>query len=102
MVESEKIIQVIFDTVDELNEQYTEEQRLAKSIDTVLFGEGGKLDSIGVVTLIVATEQKLEEIFGISLTLADEKAMSQERSPFRTIGSLADYIEMLIEESTNV
>jgi acyl carrier protein len=100
MVESEKIIQVIFDTVDELNEQYTEEQRLAKS--TVLFGEGGKLDSIGVVTLIVATEQKLEEIFGISLTLADEKAMSQERSPFRTIGSLADYIEMLIEESTNV
>lgn len=102
MVESEKIIQVIFDTVDELNEQYTEEQRLAKSIDTVLFGEGGKLDSIGVVTLIVATEQKLEEIFDISLTLADEKAMSQERSPFRTIGSLADYIGMLIEESTDV
>lgn len=100
-MERGKIIQVIFDAVDELNEEYPEEQRLTKYLDTVLIGEGGKLDSLGVVTLIVTTEQKLEELFGVSFTLADEKAMSQERSPFRTIGSLADYIGMIVEESTN-
>ena len=35
------------------------------------------LDYLGRVSLIVALEAKLEEIFGVSFTLADEKAMSQ-------------------------
>jgi hypothetical protein len=33
----------------------------------------------------------VREQFGGSLVLADERAMSQTRSPFRTVGSLADY-----------
>jgi len=53
-----------------------------KSPDLVLYGGAGKLDSIGLVNLIVATEQRLEDIFEISLTLADEKSMSQRNSPF--------------------
>ena len=96
-----KIIQVIFDAVDELNEQYPEKQGLIKSIDTVLFGETGTLDSLGLVNLIVTTEQKIEEEFGILVSLADERAMSQKHSPFRTIGSLGDYIAILIKENTN-
>ena len=96
-----KIIQVIFDAVDELNEQYPEKQGLIKSIDTVLFGETGTLDSLGLVNLIVTTEQKIEEEFGILVSLADERAMSQKYSPFRTIGSLGDYIAILIKENTN-
>ena len=35
---------------------------------------------------------------GSGITIADEKAMSQERSPFRTIGTLVDYIDMLIND----
>lgn len=97
MINNEKVIQAIFDAIDEINEQYPEEQRLTKSADTVLFGESGKLDSLGLVNLVVATEQRLEEIFDVSLTLADEKAMSQKNSPFRTVGTLAEYISKLLE-----
>jgi len=99
MSDSNKLTQAIFDAIDEINEQIPkEQQRLTKSVDTVLFGESGKLDSLGLVNLIVATEQKLEELFEISITLADEKAMSQKNSPFRTVGTLTEYISKLMEE----
>ena len=98
MINNEKIILAIFDAIDEINEQFHKEQKLPKSTDTVLFGETGKLDSLGLVNLIVATEQRVEEIFNISLTLADEKAMSQKNSPFRTVGTLTKYISKLLQE----
>jgi acyl carrier protein len=62
---------------------------------TYLIGSGSLLDSLGLVNLIVDLEQRLENEHGISITLADERAMSQKHSPFRTVGSLADYICLL-------
>ena len=63
-----------------------------------LIGRQAVLDSLGLVTLIVDLEQRLEEEYGVSLILVDEHAMSQRRSPFRTVQSLTDYICRLIEE----
>ena len=54
-----------------------------------------------MINLIVAVEQNVEDKFDITITLADERAMSQEISPFRTVGSLADYIEMILVENKN-
>jgi len=63
-----------------------------------LIGRQAVLDSLGLVTLIVDLEQRLEEEYGVSLILVDEHAMSQRSSPFRTLQSLTDYICLLIEE----
>ena len=71
-------------------------QKIAKSVDTALLGASSKLDSLDLVNLIISTEQKLEEELDIHLTLADEKAMSQKNSPFRTVTSLAEYILLLL------
>ena len=87
--------------IDKFNEESTDEIQLIKSSHTVLFGQGSKLDSMGLINLIVAVEQSVEDEFDITITLADERAMSQENSPFRTVGSLADYIELLLEEKLN-
>ena len=94
----EKIAGAIFAAIDEINEHFPEEQHLTKTMDTVLFGKSGKLDSLGLVNLIVATEEQLEDQLGVSLTLASEKAMSQKNSPFRTVGTLTEYIAQLMEE----
>lgn len=67
---------------------------------TALFGDSGMLDSLALVALVVAVEQAIEDELGVSLSLADEKALSQKRSPYRTIGSLADYARGLIHEAT--
>lgn len=100
MMENGKIIQVIFSAIDEINQQLPKEQRLEKSIDAVLFGRSGKLDSLGLVNLIVATEQKIEEKFGVTMNLADERTMALENSPFETVRTLADHISLL-KESVN-
>lgn len=60
--------------------------------DTVLVGTDAVLDSLGVVQLIVEVEQRVEERHGISVTLANDKAMSARNSPFRTVGVLADHV----------
>ena len=65
---------------------------------TPLLGRRSDLDSVGLVRLIVDLEQRLEQEYYVSVTLADERAMSQRVSPFRDVRSLTDYICMLIEE----
>jgi len=97
----EKIVQSIYNSVDSLNAQLPTEEHITKSNDTILFGSGSKIDSLGLINLIVAVEQNIEDDFDIPITLADERAMSQENSPFRTVGSLTDYIEMLLDEKLN-
>ena len=66
--------------------------------ETVIVGPAAVLDSIGVVSLIVDIEQKLEMDHGISVTLASEKAMSQRNSPFRNAGVLAEHVCTTVTE----
>jgi len=62
---------------------------------TRLFGRDGLLDSLGLVSVVVEVEQRLSDL-GISLM--DDRAMSQERSPFQSPETLADYILALLSE----
>jgi acyl carrier protein len=101
MIEKGRILQTIFDVVEEINMELPKEQLMEKSEDFVLFGQSSKLDSLGLVTFIVAIEQKFQEDLGVVITLADERALSQKRSPFATIGTLADYAFSLLKEYEN-
>jgi acyl carrier protein len=67
--------------------------------DTVLLGKSAVLDSLGLVRLVLEVEQRIADTFDWSVSLADERAMSQHRSPFRTVGSLAEYITTLAGEA---
>jgi acyl carrier protein len=97
----EKIQQLIFNSIDSLNAHLPNEEHIEKHDGTALFGSGSKLDSLGLINLIVMVEQNIEDEFDISLTLADERAMSQIYSPFRSVESLTDYINILLKEINN-
>tara|TARA_B100002003_G_scaffold241297_1_gene262805 strand:+ start:444 stop:764 length:321 start_codon:yes stop_codon:yes gene_type:complete len=100
MTERDKILKSIYDAVDEVNEQLPEGQALEKSPDTVLLGESGKLESIDLVNILVATEENVEEAFGVPISITDERAVSEEKSPFTTIETLCNFISnLLIEKS---
>ncbi|MCA9405640.1 MAG: acyl carrier protein [Candidatus Omnitrophica bacterium] len=90
---------VIYDVIDDFNEEYSD-YHLEKTPNTILFGPGRQLDSLGFVNLIVAVEERLCDETGQSLTLADEKAMSRQNSPFRTIATLSEYIQSRLEEQS--
>ena len=94
----EKILNIIFEAMEEINEQLPPEQQLELTEETILYGRSGNLDSFGLVSLIVSVEERIFDEFGKQISIADEKAMSQTRSPFRTVGSLAQYIASLLQE----
>jgi acyl carrier protein len=66
--------------------------------ETALLGDQGLLDSLGLVNLLVDVEQALEEETGAALTIGDDRAVSARHSPFRTVGTLADYALDLLHE----
>ena len=96
-----KILEIVGEIVDEFNAQASDDQQLEKEPDAPLYGGVGKLDSLGLVNVMVSVEQKVKDSFGVVINVANEKAISQENSPFRTVGGLVDYIEKLIGEKQN-
>jgi acyl carrier protein len=59
---------------------------------TALVGPDSVLDSMALVTLVLDVEQRVQEQLGVAVSLMNEQALSRRRSPFRTIGTLTDYI----------
>jgi acyl carrier protein len=98
MTTDERVVKAIFNAIDEVNQQLPREQRLEKSTQTVLLDDSGKLDSLGLVNLIVSTEQNIEEEFGIAISLVDEEALSRENGPFRDVSTLLCYIARILGE----
>ena len=68
------------------------EETIELSLDSKLFGGGGPLDSMALVNLIVDLEEFIQDDYGKTITLADEKAMSRRTSPFSRVKDLIDYI----------
>jgi len=67
------------------------------SAETLLFGTDGIFDSIGLVSVIADLEDQVNDRTQAAITIADERALSAERSPFRSVGALADHVLTLLE-----
>lgn len=100
MPNSAEILPAIYRAIDDHNGFADADKHLAKSPDTPLYSRGSVLDSIQFVSLIVAIEREIDDAFGVALVLANDSAMSQSRSPFRTVGSLAEYIAQQLGEKS--
>lgn len=98
MTTDQRVIKAIFSAIDEVNQQLPREHRLEKSTGTVLLDGSGKLDSLGMINLIVATEQNIEQEFGIPISLIDDEALSQNDGPFRDVHTLLSYITRILGE----
>lgn len=85
--------------IDEFNAQSYQGRKLSMRPDELLFGAGGVLDSLGLVNLVTMLEEHVEDEFGVTISLADERAMSRKSSPFRTIASLMTYVSERLEEN---
>jgi D-alanine--poly(phosphoribitol) ligase subunit 2 len=87
---------LIIEIAEEMNQNLTNKIPVELGSRAPLYGKDGVLDSLALVSLIVAVEQAIEDQFSISVTLASENAMSQKHSPFQTIGSLTEYAKSLM------
>jgi len=92
MINKHRVLEVLFDAVDSVNELLDEDKQIAKSFDTVLIGDDSQLDSLGLINFILAVEEKVADEFNEIVVLADETLFDLPERPFRSIDALADYI----------
>ena len=100
-MEKNKVMELVVETLAEVLEDmgdFDSSKKPTLSGSSRLIGSHSLLSSIELVSLIVGIEQKLADEHEIFITVADERAMSFERSPFRTVESLTDYVVMVISE----
>jgi acyl carrier protein len=88
-----QILQAIYDTLEEVNRQLPDDQQMQKLPDTIVVGDNGALDSLGVINFLIALEDRLSRETGNTINLLDEKIISESDGPLKTIGRLHEYIE---------
>ncbi|MEX0968087.1 MAG: acyl carrier protein [Bacteroidia bacterium] len=89
----EKIKQFIIEYLRQLKGELNLQEELA------LYGREGGINSFELVSLIVELEEFILNENGANITIADDRAFSMNRSPFRTVATLTDYTIALMNEN---
>ncbi len=89
----ERILQTVYEAIDEVNESPCIVEPLEKSPDTVLIGDG-RLDSLGFVTLLTSLEENLQQMLGATINVIDLVAGELEHC---TVASLTNRIAESID-----
>lgn len=91
------ILEIVLGAIRITNAARPESSQLTLSPDAALFGPGSPLDSLGLLTLLLDIEEDMQHA-GCRVRLSDDRAMSQTRSPFRTVASLVEYIARIARD----
>jgi acyl carrier protein len=91
---NDAILAVILQAMRNTNLARNAESQLSVTPDAAIFGPASPLDSLGLLTLLLDIEEDMQAA-GTPVQLSDDRAMSQTRSPFRSVATLVDYISRL-------
>jgi acyl carrier protein len=67
----EELIDIIYESLGEVNEQLPNDEQIQKSPDAILIGRAGGLDSLGFVNFIALVEEKCAHKYGVTLSLTE-------------------------------
>lgn len=85
-----KDTKLVYDTLREVDSRFSVRKTTE---DFPVYGDGGFLDSLDLVRLIITLEQRLSEREGKPISLSSSKAMSYKNNPYRTFYTLVDFVE---------
>ena len=86
------IIEIIFTSIKEVNENQPSNNKLKLKKDELLVSDKSKIDSLGLITLLVNIEDKINKTYNVRLNLLEENFISDEKTPFQTIDNLAEWL----------
>lgn len=89
-MDKEEIKSIVIDAIQQINEEFDQ----SLDIDSQLVGE---IDSIILVHFLINIEESLNQL-GYNVIIANDKAFSQVNSPFKSIKTLIDYLEIIVNE----
>lgn len=87
-------IELVYAAIDAVNETSGDGLAITKAPETPLLGDTTTVDSLVLVNLVVAIEEAIMDQTGQIVTLITEDSMTQENSPFDSVRSLADYVDL--------
>ena len=93
----DKIEQAVFAAIDAYNGFHTGDQKLEKDTTTVLFSRSGftkegRLDSIGLVNLLVLIEEKMQNAFGPKIQIELQEMIEDKENILKNLESLIKYL----------
>ena len=97
-----EVNRIMYEAIHDLNALLPAERKLINSLDTVILGGSSTLDSLDLIRLIVAVEEKIEDELGVAVNIADAAFSSQKEIPSCTLKSLSDSICASIELSSGM
>jgi len=97
MTRGELIERAVFDAVEDLNAQLPAAQRLSRTRATPLVGPGATLDSLGLINLIAALQRRVEDAFGVRLTLAEGELLAGGTGEVSSLGGLIAVVEGMLD-----
>lgn len=88
----EQLLTIIEQSFAEINETREQDKHIPFSENAALYGPSSLLDSVDLVNLLLAIEERIEDEMDITFTIASEKALSLKHSPFKSVSSLCTYL----------
>ena len=92
MAERDKILRLIFEVVDEINEALPEEEQILGVEQTPIFGMEAGLDSLSLLNLILGVETRLAETIGSAPNLSEVLIGNEGDDVPATLGQLATFV----------
>ena len=97
MVTTQQAKDLVFESLEALNEEKADDEKISISGDTVLMGIGADLDSLDLINLIVNLEDRLYSATAQQIQLAVNAESLEGDHPFRTASVLIDHISGLLD-----
>ncbi len=91
-MDKNNIYKAVSIAADQINESLSEDGQLLVSEDMLVTGVGSSLDSLTVVNLILAIEEKLASELSLDVLIFDESLVADPEGPFKNINSLVKFI----------
>lgn len=92
-MDSAAILEVIYSAIDSVNELRQADSLVPKTPDVVLAGEGGLLDSLALITLILAVERRVADVTGREINLMDGDQFDPQFRQFATPTAFAQFVQ---------
>lgn len=97
MTQADRVKQIVLEAIEKFNKSLPEERRLKKSLGAALLGGEENLDSLEFLNLVALIEKNIAKEFKVPFTVFDVNAMTKKNHPFRTVGTLIEYLTELLE-----
>jgi hypothetical protein len=100
-MQKQELVEMMLELLQDVLDENDEGEGLKAAPEAPLVGPEAIVTSMSLVSFITDVELAIDETWNSELMLVNEKALSREKSPFRSIDALSDYVlELAAEQAT--